>query len=996
MASNQVTTESLNEVVIRLLALNDGDELSYQTYFERIKKKLFTARLGNKELPQEEDELLRNELKRVKKIKDQGLRFKVKKVKVNNRTTTVPPSSTPSTSPQYNNKKTSTAIVKRKDAIIKSKGGEIAPYEGIKPKEKEEDKKEQKGFSNIRRTLDSILSILASKFKFEQKESDKQRREEEAEKRGKRESSLEGFKKGIGAIVSLTKKMLSPFDAVIERIKRFIFFTLLGRAFNMFMKWMENKENRKKFDSLIEFLADHWPAIAGLYILFGTSFGKLVRGLLKTAARMTVAFLTSIPKIVAFIKKNKKLSRLILTGLAATPFISKQIGEIFNPKESEDVKISDDGTKELEDARSTIERTKDINAPGVNTGGLIPTTTGQQKPADTKLLASNSGGIVPKFNLGGLIPQFAMGGINPFGGFDFQQGVPITGAGKDDTLIAAKTGEAVLTEKDQQDLSSRYVDRETGQPLNIPEYLSDRKSSFVNLSNLKVAGGYYNGGIVGGGTNIIPKFNTGGVVGGSRRGIRDILGRGVGDWERGTTTLDALRRRIPSDLARPKGNTSGVPTVPLSQSSYFGRILSGLNQSGKGSADNPNYTGPITGAGSGTRDKMPGTTPSNKPLYNQDKNSQITTPLKRGNILKLQKGGLVENATNFIQGLFGFGKKPTPPSKPKTKGPLPEFMNPEILALLKTIRAAEHYKGSDPYTSIYGGGNAPITKMTIQEVIDMGNTGRLPKRFGGKSAGYGSGSAATGAYQFMPFTLQDLIRRGLAKPSEMFSSSVQDRLGWELAKGRGVNLGSLRKTGLNQSIMDMMAPEWASFPYSGAGGKSFYGQPVKSPDFLREIFGQSLRSFKGPKKKAGGSIGEVGESEGTNIPGATADRQLFPITSGGFAALQPGEFVMPRKAVQERGLDFMNKLASADSASEAYLMRGKVNGPNITPYGNLGSSGMEGMVTLPPIVAGGTGMNRPRASGLAGGSGVPSFPYRHPNGNHNMHAQIYGIGSMVG
>jgi muramidase (phage lysozyme) len=985
--SNKVTTESLNEVVIKLLGMNDGDELSYQTYFERIKKKLFIARAGGKELPREEDELLRGELKRVKKIKDQGLRFKVKKVKVNTQSTSVPPSSTPSQQTQYKDKKSSSAIVKRKEAIVVSKKGQITPYEDIKPKE--EEKKEQKSFSNIKKTLDSILSILASKFKFEQKETDSKRKDEEKEKREKKESLLEGFKKGFGKVVSLTKKMLSPFDVIIERIKRFIFFTLLGRGFNMFMEWMENKENRKKFDSLIEFFTDHWPAIAGLYILFGTSFGKLVRGLLKAAARMTVALIMNIGRIRGFAKKYKGLVGL---GIGLAAFGSGRIAEALGEnKETPETRAIADGDKDLQDARDTIERTRDINIPGTGSSSS-PTSPTSQQPEETRIPKLNLGGIIPKielpkFNLGGLIPQFAMGGINPFGGFNFQQGVPITGAGQDDTLIAAKTGEAVLTEKDQQDLSSRYVNRETGQPLNIPEYLSDRKSSFVNLSNLKIGGGYYKGGVVEGGHSIIPKFNTGGIVGGRRnrgnRGIRDILGRGVG----GTTNLESLRRRNPSDLARPKGNTSGVPTLPISQSSYFGRILSGLNQ---GFADNPNYTGPMTGAGSGTMDRMPGTTPSNKPFYNQDKNSQFTTPAIGGNVLKLQRGGLIQNATNFIQGLFGFDKKSKSKPKPKPQGPLPEFMNPEILALLKTIRTAEHYKGSDPYTSIYGGGNAPITKMTIQEVIDMGNTDRLPKRFGGRPAGYASGSAATGAYQFMPFTLQDLIRKGLAKPNEMFSTSVQDRLGWELAKRRGVNLNALRRTGLNQSIMDMIAPEWASFPYSVAGGKSFYGQPVKGADFLRDIFRQSLSSFKGTKKQAGGSVGYVGESEGVNIPGGGADRQLFPIKSGGFAALQPGEFVMPEGAVQAHGLKLMEYLASFDSNSEAYLKRGKVNGPRITPYRNLGSSGMKGMVTLPPIVSGG-GMNRARASGLAGGSEVPSFSATAPHNERAKNARIYGL-----
>jgi hypothetical protein len=120
--------------------------------------------------------------------------------------------------------------------------------------------------------------------------------------------------------------MLSPFQAIIDRIWRFIFFTLLGRAFTKFMEWMNDKGNQQKFNAFIDFLTDHWPALAGLYILFGTSFGKLVRGLLKGAARMIVALAMNVGKIKKFISKNKKLAFL---GLAIAPLASRELGNIF-------------------------------------------------------------------------------------------------------------------------------------------------------------------------------------------------------------------------------------------------------------------------------------------------------------------------------------------------------------------------------------------------------------------------------------------------------------------------------------------------------------------------------------------------------------------------------------------------------------------------------------------------------------------------------------------
>jgi len=93
-----------------------------------------------------------------------------------------------------------------------------------------------------------------------------------------------------------------------------------------------------------------------------------------------------------------------------------------------------------------------------------------------------------------------------------------------------------------------------------------------------------------------------------------------------TTSLDRLRRRNTSDIAKPKGSKAGIPTVPLNKSSYEGRKEAGRNPR---AADNPDYTGPLRdGAGSGTRDKMPGTTPSSNPNLSQS-NKPLTKKIPK-------------------------------------------------------------------------------------------------------------------------------------------------------------------------------------------------------------------------------------------------------------------------------------------------------------------------------------------------------------------------------
>ena len=439
-----LVSEKIDERILRLLGLEDVFDLDYDTYLTLLKEAIVT---GAKKLPQQELALLANERKRIRGKKG---RFSPKKDKI-----------------------TANKVATLKFLKPANKTLALAPSSTTSPEE-------GGGFIGIKKTLDSILKTLGSKFKFDQKLADQDRKEEETEKRGKRESTLEGFKKGVVGIVATTKKILSPFQAIIDRIWKFIFFTLLGRAFTKFMDWMSDKGNQEKFNSFIKFLTDHWPALAGLYILFGTSFGKLVRGLLKGATRMIIALAMNIGKIKRFIGKNKKLAFL---GLALAPLASRELGNL------------------LGENKETPE------------SGLIPTTNLDldQAKQSTDQAANTK---VPKLNLGGMVPSFKMGGMNPFGGMDFSGGVPITGAGQDDTLIAAKTGEAILTEKDQQDIGQRYVDSTTGQPLNIPQYLAGRKPGNVSMGSLKFpgfGGGFFDGGVV-------SKFNNGGIVGFNKGG----------------------------------------------------------------------------------------------------------------------------------------------------------------------------------------------------------------------------------------------------------------------------------------------------------------------------------------------------------------------------------------------------------------------------------------------------------------------------------------------
>jgi len=66
---------------------------------------------------------------------------------------------------------------------------------------------------------------------------------------------------------------------------------------------------------------------------------------------------------------------------------------------------------------------------------------------------------------------------------------------------------------------------------------------------------------------------------------------------------------------------------------------------------------------------------------------------------------------------------------------------------------------------------------------------------------------------------------------------------------RGVTLQSLRTGGMSRSTMNLMAPEWASFP--NLQGVSNYNQPVKPPNVLQKTYNDTLKQIKlGPQSRA--------------------------------------------------------------------------------------------------------------------------------------------------
>ncbi|GAA5665135.1 hypothetical protein Brsp07_03638 [Brucella sp. NBRC 14130] len=147
--------------------------------------------------------------------------------------------------------------------------------------------------------------------------------------------------------------------------------------------------------------------------------------------------------------------------------------------------------------------------------------------------------------------------------------------------------------------------------------------------------------------------------------------------------------------------------------------------------------------------------------------------------------------------------------------------------LLDFIGGVEAPRG---YDVIYGNNQdklpKPITQMTLGELVDA--QASFTKRFK---------SSASGRYQFMRDTLQDLSRELGLRGTQIFDANLQDRLAYHLLKRRGYDdyvAGKITRTEFGKRL----AQEWASLPVlaatKGAHRDLKRGQSYYSGDALNK------------------------------------------------------------------------------------------------------------------------------------------------------------------
>ena len=413
-------SEKVDERILRLLGLEFVFDLDYGTYTTLLNEAIVS---GRNRLPQEELALLSNEKKRVRG--KQG-RFKPQKQKI--------------TADKF-------ATTKFLKPVVQPISSPLLPAQVQAPPQ------QNVNLSPLQEPLESIKNTLQQFLKFRKSSNEQERRSYEASRRAKREAVLENVQKGMSAVSNAVKTFISPFQSIVDRIWRFVFFTLLGRTFNQLINWFSDPNNTKKVQTLQRFFKDWWPTLLGAAVLFFTPFGRFVRGILRIVGGLTGKLVGLIPKLGGAVNALRMIALrnpLLATLTVGTAGVAAAV-TYFNNQQSKE-----EESQEVVGAQQQVQQ--------FSSGGSI---------------------LKSLFGFNSVNPYTQMFG---YGGITSNTGQRISGFGPDTQLIAAQPGEIVINKRTVDAVGADTL-------LNMNRYYGGSGANQPKMGRL---------------------FNTGGMVGGNK------------------------------------------------------------------------------------------------------------------------------------------------------------------------------------------------------------------------------------------------------------------------------------------------------------------------------------------------------------------------------------------------------------------------------------------------------------------------------------------------
>jgi GH24 family phage-related lysozyme (muramidase) len=526
VSEDDLVEEEIDERILRILGLEDVFDIDYETYISLLKEKLISSRMTDSKLFAEEDELIREEFKRVK---GKVGRFKPKrktKIDVSNLT----------------------GISLLKPADKKQSGEESS----------EEEQKRTSIFDGILNiletitgTVDNIYSAISLNNSLLNNQLEFDRRESERLRRGGEEERLETKKDGF---LKKAKKILAPFESIFDRILRFLVFTILGRAFKLFMDWASDPENRKKLETIGRFLKDWWPALLGAWFFFANPLGSFIRTIVGTVAKLTFKLAKfAIPKLLKFVAANPKAFAVAAAIGGGAYLATKVTGQ----QEAAPIQAEN---------KAKAQRGKTLDIRGTDTAIDKSPSVGDMGPTTPfgLLQGVNTGGIIKP-----LIQGVSNGGSVFSGLVDKDTGETVSGAGPDTQFLPVEDGGGAVLQRGevvlQKGARERMIKQAGVDPLTYNIGSNANKPRKINADTLASSyGGFIglsNGGEIGTATHHLKQDE---ALSSLTPGINDFARPGSSNWSKVNANT-----MIHSYL-----DSKNVPTIGWG-STFYDNILNG-------------------------------------------------------------------------------------------------------------------------------------------------------------------------------------------------------------------------------------------------------------------------------------------------------------------------------------------------------------------------------------------------------------------------------------
>lgn len=214
--------------------------------------------------------------------------------------------------------------------------------------------KVEDNISAINKSVSSIAEILSGRKKLLDDTASYERRKAEQDKRSLSEGKLEKRFEGLKRVA---EKVIAPVKSILDRIIDFFVTVFLGRVVYKLIEWMGDPNNKSKVKSIIRFVKDWWPALLGAYVLFGTTFGKFVRGTVGLVGKFIFQIgRVAIPKLLSFIRKNPKLAAAtaLFTAGATVPAMFPQTVDEQERKTKSKPGSTEDKIRALEQQKANL------------------------------------------------------------------------------------------------------------------------------------------------------------------------------------------------------------------------------------------------------------------------------------------------------------------------------------------------------------------------------------------------------------------------------------------------------------------------------------------------------------------------------------------------------------------------------------------------------------------------------------------------------------------